>query len=228
MAEKPWVASVIGNLMAPGRDEPVSPQMEGKLNIPIGKDELGNQQYLTSLGLPFESLNFIPNLSADLSQAGRQVEQNIVGSSQPLLKTALAATFGEDPYFGTPFQSYTKVGGQDLGPVGGTINTLLGTGLPGAVPIQGLLGTASKVGDERTSLGEKAVNLLTGARVTSVDPDKALQQRLQSYLETRPDVSQFRSFFQKDESPDTQELLTALKEAQQKIKAKKAALVPVN
>ncbi len=224
MAEKPWIASAIANLMAPGRDEPVSPQMQGKLNIPIGEDEQGNRQYISNLGLPFESLNFLPNLSADINQAGRQVQQNIVGSSQPLLKTALAATFGEDPYFGTPFQSYTKIGGQDLGRVGGTINTLLGTGLPGAVPVQGLIGMGGKTTDDRTSLGEKAVNLLTGARIASVDPDQALQQRLQAYLETRPDIGQSRVFYDKGGDVDAQELLRELAEARKAIKEKKKAL----
>ncbi len=228
MAEKPWIASVIGNLMSPGRDEPVNAQMEGKLNIPIGRDERGNKQYITSLGLPFETLGTIPNPSANLSQFGRQVEQNIVGSSQPLLKSAFAAVSGEDPYFGTPFQSYQRVAGQDLGQVGGSINTLLGTGLPGATPIQGLLGTAGKLADERTSLGETAANLLTGSRITSVDPNKALQQRLQSYLETRPDIQQYRGFFQTDKNPDTQALLDAMKAAHKKIKDEKKAQASVN
>jgi hypothetical protein len=228
LAERPYVLSGIANLSGGSEGEPLPPWMEGKINIPLGQDEQGNQQVLANLGLPVEALNWLPNPSADLNQFGRQVQQNQAGSLQPLLKTGVAAITGEDPMFGTPFGSYTKVGGQDLGRPGAAINQLLGTGLPGASAISGLLGMGSKVTDDRTSLGDKAINLLTGAKVTSVDPDVALRQRLQSYLENNPNVQQFRTFFQNSEDDDTQGLIKALTDAKKRIKDKQAAAVPVN
>ncbi len=228
MAEKPWLASAVANAYAPGRDEPVSPMMEGKLNIPIGQDEQGNRQYLSSLGLPLESLGAIPNFSASPLQAGREVEQNIIGATNPLLRMAYSYTAGRDPVFGSTPGSYTKVAGQDMGKVGGAINQLLGTGFGPAIAAQQLAGQVGRFTDDRTSLGDLALNQLTGARVQSVDPDRAIQQRLQSLLERDPSIGQFRQFYSKGEDDKTAEgLLEALQNAKKSIKAKQKALVPV-
>lgn len=228
LAEKPIVTSALANLSGGSSGDPIPPWMEGKINIPIGQDEQGNQQYIANLGLPVEALGWLPNPSADIAQFGRQVQQGQGGSLQPLLKTGLAVATGEDPYFGTPYGGYSKVAGQDLGRPGAVINQLLGTGLPGASAISGLLGTGSKAIDDRTSLGEKAANLLTGVKVASVDPDMALRQKLQSHLESRPDIQQFRQFFQANPDDQTQELLKSLSEAKARIKAKQQAAVPVD
>ncbi len=229
MAEKPYLASAVGNAYAQGRDEPVLPQMEGKLNLPFGTDEEGNRQYLSSLGLPFESLSAIPNFSASPLQAGRQIEQNIVGATSPLLKMAYAYTSGRDPMFGTAPGSYQKVAGQDLGRVGGAINQLLGTGLGPAVAAGQLASKVGQFSDPRTSLGELALNQLTGARVQSVDPNRAIEQRLQSLLERDPTIGQFRSFYSKGpDDTNADDLLSALQNAKQAIKAKQKAAMPVN
>jgi len=229
MAEKPWIASVIGNAYASGRDEPVMPQMEGRLNLPLGLDEEGNRQFLTNLGLPFESANIIPNLSANPLQAGRQVEQNLVGASSPLLKLAYSYTSGRDPYFGSTPGSYSKVGGQDLGAAGSIINQLLATGVSPAITAQNLLGNVGKLTDDRTSALETATNLLTGARVQSVDQDRALQMRLQALLERDPSIGQFRNFYSRGEDDvDAADLLQELADARKAIKEKKKALANVN
>ena len=226
MAEKPWLASTVANAYAPGRDEPVSPMMEGKLNIPLGEDEQGNRQYLSNLGLPFESLSMLPNFSANPLQTGRDVEQSVVGSLTPLLKTAYAYTTGQDPTFGSTPGSYTKVAGQDLGAVGGFLNQLAGTGIAPLTAAQQIASLAGRATDDRTTIGEKVLNNLTGARVQSVDPDRAIQQRLQSYLERSPDIGQFRTFFSQD--PDAQELLRNLAEARKALKEKQKAAASVN
>lgn len=226
LAEKPALASAAANLYAQGRDEPVSPFMEGKLNLPIGTDEQGNRQYIGGLGLPIEALSILPNPSANPLQFGRDIEQNIVGSSSPLLKLAYAYTSGRDPVFGSMPGSYSKVAGQDLGQAGSILNQLIGTGVAPAVAFQQLAGTAGKFADERTSLPETAVNLLTGARIQSVDPQRAIQQRLQAFLERSPDIGQFRSFYSQD--PDAQELIQNLTSARKALKEKQKDLAPVN
>jgi hypothetical protein len=230
LAEKPALASTVANLYAQGRDEPVLPHMEGKVNIPIGMDEQGQRQYLTSLGLPFESLSALPNLSANPLQAGRDIEQNIVGATSPLLKMAYAYTSGRDPLFGSAPGSYTKVAGQDLGEAGGIMNQVLGTGLGPAVAAGQLAGKVGQFSDPRTNLGDLALNQLTGARIQSVDPDRAIQQRLQSALERDPSVAQFRTFYERGGGEDAtvQEMLTALKTAKDRQKEKQKAMAPVN
>ncbi len=228
LAEKPALASTVANLYAQGRDEPVMPHMEGRLNIPIGEDEQGNRQYLSNLGLPFESLSMLPNLSASPLQAGRDVEQNIVGATSPLLKMAYAYTSGRDPMFGSAPGSYTKFAGQDLGATGGVLNQLLGTGLAPAVTAGQLAGKVGQFTDPRTSLSDLALNQLTGARVQSVDPDRAIQQRLQAYLERDPTIGQFRTFYDKGDDVDAQQLLQNLTDARKALKAKQKAMANVN
>lgn len=230
LAEKPALASTVANLYAQGRDEPVLPQMEGKVNIPIGMDELGQRQYVSNLGLPFESLSALPNLSANPLQAGRDIEQNIVGATSPLLKMAYAYTSGRDPVFGSAPGSYTRVAGQDLGEAGGILNQLLGTGLGPAVAAGQLAGKVGQFTDPRTNLGDLALNQLTGARIASVDPDRAIQQRLQSALERDPSVATFRTFYERSGGEDatTQEMLSALKTAKDRQKEKQKAMAPVN
>ncbi len=228
LAENPLALSAMANLSGGSRGEALPPYLEGKINIPFGRDEQGNKQVISNLGLPVEALGWLPNPSADLSQVGRQLEQNQVGSSHPLLKTLFSTVSGEDPYFGTPYGSYSKVGGVDLGKPGAALNQLLGTGLPGASALSGALGFGSKVTDDRTSTGEKLANLLTGAKIASIDPDVALRQKLQEYLANNPNISQFRSFYQTDKTDEGQALIHELQQAKKRIKDKKADIVPVN
>ena len=223
MAERPAIASAVGNLYAQGRDEPVLPNMEGKVNIPIGVDEQGNRQYLSNLGLPFEALSALPNLSASPLQAGRQFEQNVIGASQPLLKAAYSYASARDPYFGSVPGSYSRVAGQDLGQTGAILNQLLNTGIPFSSAITSPLGVAGKALDERTSLPEMAVNQLTGARVQTVDPSRAIRDRLQALLERSPTINQYRDFYAKPGDEDALALLQAYQDAKASIKAQKKA-----
>lgn len=222
LAKNPGVAGGLSRALEQDPDQQVYPYMEGKLNLPIGNDAQGNAQFISGLGLPFEALNQIPNPSADLSQFGRQIQQDVVGSSQPLLKSGLAAVFGEDPYFGTPYGSYEKapiVG--NAGDAGRAYNKLSGTGL--IQPLDTPLRMIDKAIDPRRDGLTKGLDLLTGANVVSVDQDRALQQRLQETLQQSPDVAQYRGFFDKSKDPQTQALLQAYSQVKARVKAKRLA-----
>ena len=222
------LVSGLSQLYGSGNGDPVSPEMEGNVNIPIGRDEQGNRQYLTSLGLPFEALGMIPNFSANPLQAGRQFEKNVIGSLHPLLKTAYSYSAGHDPYFQTAPGSYTKVGGQDLGQAGSIINQVLGTGAPFASAAQGVFGTIGNAVDEKKSAGERLFNYVSGAKIKSVDPDRAAQSRIRSYLERDPSVGKYNVLYNKNQDEDVQSLLSNLKDAKKAIKEKQKALMPVN
>ncbi len=223
LIEKPWLAVGMSSLMTEKEGQPVYPYMEGKLNIPLGVNEQGQQNYLSGTRLPFESLGMIPNPSGSLQQTGRDLARIGVGSSQPLLKTAFAAIAGKDPYFDTPFGSYSKVAGQDLGGFGRAYNIAAGAGL--AQPLAEPLRLASKLSDDRTTPAMKAIDLLTGANVVSVDENKALQQRLSDYLKRNPNVQSYESLFSKSDDPETKALLAQLHEARKRIKASKKSAV---
>lgn len=223
LSEKPYLASALANAMSSGGDDqPIYPFMEGKLNIPLGGD-----QYVSGLGLPFEALGSIPNPSASLRDFGRQVEQNVVGSSQPLLKGAFATVSGESPYFGTEFGSYDRmpvVG--SAGGLGRLYNEATEFGLPGLTPADQLARTVGKATDDRRGLGVKALDLLTGANVVDVDPDRAMQQRLTEALASDPTVLQARTPINTSRDPDTAELikqLRAIKHRQKQARMAEAA-----
>lgn len=220
LAEKPYVATALSSVYG-GANGPIYPFMEGKADIPLGQDANGDQEYIAGTRLPFESLSNIPNPSADLMDFGRQVEQNVVGSSNPLLKTAYSAVSGKDPYFDMPYGTYGKVAGVDLGSAGRQYNKLANTGA--IQPIDSLLQTLGTATGDKT-LGAKALNLLGGVNVASVDESKALQRQLEDYLKRNPEVGQYTSFFSTDpEAEKLNGILEDLKAAKATNKAKKKA-----
>lgn len=219
IAEKPWVGVGLSQVMQ-DRGDPVYPWMEGKTNIPIGSDEEGNDQYITGLGLPFEALNMVPNPSGSLEDFGRDVERGIVGSANPLLKSAFSMIAGEDPYFQTPYGSYDKIPGiGNAGDVGQLYNQVAQTGL--IQHLDSLLRTIGQATDPRHDTLTRLLDSLTGINVASVDPDRALQQQLQRALESNPDVQQYHSFFDRSKDPETMALLQQFAEAKKKVKAKR-------
>lgn len=214
--QKPMVVGALSRALGEHED-PVYPYMEGKLNIPVGKDEQGGNQYLTSLGLPFETLNAIPDLSAGPMQIGEDLRHNEVGAANPLLKTAYAALSGRDPYFDTPFGSYSKFPGNiEGGAAGRAYNTLAGTGA--IQPLASNLQTIGKLIDDRTSLAEKGLGLLTGAKIQSVDPNRAATQQLAAQLQADPNVRQSVTYYSQDPDDSTDRLLRAWKQAKAKPK----------
>lgn len=206
-----------------GEDAPVYPYMQGKTRIGYGEDTMGNPLYLSGLGLPVEALDVIPNFSDDMRVSGRDVQSGLLSSTQPLLKTAAAFTTGEDPYFGTAFGSYSKlpiVG--EAGDAGRYINMALGTGIgePFGAGIVRQIGQAT---DERKPGMARALDLLTGAKLTAVDPDIAQARVISDYLESRPDVSQYRTFYKGEDDPEFSALMSEMAAAKKRAKDAKAA-----
>ncbi len=215
LAEQPWVAGTLGRGLVGNHDEEVYPYMEGRLNLPLGKDETGNAEYASGFGLPFESLNMIPS-------SFRDVERNVVGSSSPPLKSLFAAVSGEDPYFETPYGSYGKVPlVGEAGAAGRAYNVLAGAGA--IQPLDSPLRLLDKAMSDKTSPAMKALDLLTGANVVSVDPDRALQQQLTQELQQNPQITQYRGFYANGNDGPTEALLKKYQAAKARLKAKRAA-----
>lgn len=213
-AEQPAVAAGIGHALnsAQDPDTPIYPYMEGKLNVPLGTDAQGNQSFATGFGLPFESLNMIPT-------SFRDVKRNVIGASSPALKTAYGLVTGEDPYFESPFGQYDKVPlAGNAGDLGRGYNLLTGAGLN---PVDAPLRQLDKALNADRSVPIRALDLLTGANVVTVDPDRALQQQLQAKLKASPDVAQYRGFYNRSKDPQAQALLEAYNGAKARAKAKR-------
>ncbi len=223
-AENPWAVSALSHGMdALSGDGSTTPSwMDNKLNIPIGEGEDGNQEYVTNLGLPFESLGMIPNLSGDLSSIGRDLRRGVVSQANPIVKTAYGALTGEDPYFESSFGSYSKIPTYgEAGDIGQAYNVAAGTGL--IQPIDSALKLIDKATDSRKGGLAKALDLGLGAGVVSVDEDQALAQRLQQELASNPDVGKFESYFDAENDPEIKALIKAYLEAKKRGKAKRSA-----
>ncbi len=127
------------------------------LAVPLGGDE-NNRRYLTSLGLPFESADFMRSGPG----AAQQNLMNILGQANPLLKAPLE--------FATNKQFFS---GRDMSELYSQ------TGVPGLdqlisnSPLSRFASTIRTILDPRKSIAAKATNLLTGARLTDVDFAKA-------------------------------------------------------
>jgi hypothetical protein len=165
-----------------------------------------------------------PNPSANPLDFGRQIERTVVSSLSPPLKTAYGLVSGEDPFSEQPFLSYDKaplVG--HAGNAGRAYNALAGTGM--IQPLDSPLRLVDKAVDPRRSAVVKALDLLTGANVQSVDPDRAEQMRINELLTRNPQVHQYRTFYQQadDKDEDVMAQLEALRGASKRLRQKRTA-----
>lgn len=217
--------NIAEKLYGGNRDAVVPPYMQGAPLLDIGKDEAGDRQFITSLGMPWEALGQLPNPSDDLMTFLKQTRQDIVGSSNPALKTGLSAVMGVDPYFGTPFASFDKApyalqaaGVPEHGAIGRAYNVLAGSGA--IQPISSPLSVISNVLDPRTSAGETALNVASGIKIKSVDEDRALQQLVEEKLKADPSIQRYEALYAYSPDPGQQELLDELKRVKQQIREK--------
>lgn len=222
IARKPGVAVGVSQLFGGTPDEPVSPWIADQPSFRVGNDEEGNSLFATSLGLPVEALNFLPNLSDKPMSAGRDIERSVIGSSQPMLKSLYGYVSGRDPFFGSTYGSYDKtpyiiqaLGAPESGELARLYHEAAGTGL--LQPLETALTTADRLSDPRMSTTEKMLNALTGVRLASSDPDRAMIQILQERLARDPKARKFTKYY--GESPE----IDALKAAQKRAKEKRQA-----
>ena len=225
LSTKPAVAAAAGPLFydSSGDNDPIYPYMSGQSRIGVGQDTAGNNLYLTGFGLPMESINSVPNLSGNLAETGRSLSHVVLSSSHPAIKTGVGIVTGRDPFFGTKFGSYDKlpiVG--HAGGVGRAVNIAAGTGLLDPLGF-GLARQIGNVVDDTKPLEARALDLATGAKLTAVDPDVAERQAISNYLDTRPDVSQYKTFYKQEDDAEFTSLMQALREAKARSKEKKLA-----
>lgn len=155
-----------------GKDPGFVPDWIGSgLAAPIGPEKEGTQRFLSGLGLPVE----------DLAQFANPLQMTL-GAINPLAKYGLEQLTGKQFYSGRDLdQLYSR------------------TGLPQPVenllmnsPAGRFITTGGTLADSRKGVLAKALNTLTGVRISDVDMDKARRQAGQEYLERmlrgRPNV----------------------------------------
>jgi hypothetical protein len=229
LSETPVAAIALNPLFGQGPKNPLYQYMQGKVNIPLGKDTQGNDQYISGLGLPVESLAQVPIPGGDIWSMPQAFRRDVIGQLNPTLKTAFAFASGQDPYFETPFGSFNKtpavaqaLGAPARSDVARDYNLAAGTGL--IQPLASAVNMADVATDARTTLGEKAIDSLSGASVVSVDEKVAEQQLIQNYLRHHPEVQQYTSFYTKDDNPQVKALTQELAQLRQQRKQQPAGV----
>jgi hypothetical protein len=203
LARHPVAGVAAGQLFNDDEGLPKYPWLDRNISIPTGVDEQGHPTYITSMGLPIEGMTAIPGFNAD------DFYRDTIGQIQPLAKSAFAWGVNKDPFTGQAYGQYDKLFGEHRGQLGRIANNIKGTGL--IQPIAGPLGQAEQMSSDKTGLGEKALQYLTGTRFVSVDPELATQQRLEEYLSAHPEVKKsVQPYLEK--GSDNQELLDVIHE----------------
>jgi hypothetical protein len=207
-------------------EEPLMPWIADQPSFKVGEDKEGLGQYVTSLGLPVEALSMIPNPSGGLREFGRDVERSVIGSANPLLKTAYGLTTGREPYFGTKYGSYAKtpyiaqaLGAPESSETARLYHQLVGTGLLQMIKTpENML---SRVADPRMNSLEKALSLLSGVRIASNDPDRAAMLMLQEQLQFDPQAKTYTTYY--GGSVSTEKMIKLLRKYQDRVKEKREA-----
>ncbi len=134
--------------------------------IPLGSEEGGVRKYLSDAGvLPIENLNDMFRLGRGPLDTLTQTGMSLAGQLNPLVKAPAEIISNRQFYTGRPLD--------ELRPGMGSFGSGLLSQLEMNSPAARAFSTLQKATDERKTLPEVAANLLTGAKVTSVDVDKA-------------------------------------------------------
>lgn len=212
---------------AGGQGTVLPPWLANQAAIDLGvEDREGNPLVLSGLGIPAETLRFIPATTNPFELG--ETARDVVASTQPLVKGAFTFTTGRDPFFGskplsfdrTPFTAQA-LGAPERSEAGRIFNFVRQLGA--TAPFEGLIGQSEKIADPRKGAGPKLLNLLTGTSAVSVDEDRAVQQVLEQKLARDPSVRSVETLFATSDDPETKALLERLQATRARIRARRKA-----
>jgi hypothetical protein len=175
--------------------------------IPVGEEQGGTQRYLAKLGLPFEEalerLQFrgyeLPNGRVVTAPSFGQTTQRLLGQAGPLVKLPLEMAFDTQLHTGRRLSDlYTKglAGGYGLIPeeYAQPLSELVA-----GSPLSRFVSTADRLQDPRKGVGAKALNFLTGFKLTDVDQEKQrdieARRVLERLLRSDPRVAEFTNYY---------------------------------
>ena len=205
--ERPRVLSPLVASSRRGDTGIVPPWVQEQPHFRLGKDVQGKAAYLAGLGTPFEDIN-----AFWAGSLGRTLEKAI-GQTTPPVKAVYEGASERDPFFGRAIQDYkretpvssllpdvlagrkvrTTKTGQQIPEVSPNLNYVLQH-----LPWSRQISMANVLFDARKATWHKAISLLTGARVVSVDEDAELRKLILAYLKRKAeegDVGEFSRFF---------------------------------
>ncbi len=156
------------------------------LALPLGgRDEQGNQRFLTGLGLPFEELGRIADNSPTAGGSLQRVLQKLLGATNPLIKGPLEFASGTQFYSGRNLDDlFDRTGFDQV-----LMNSPLGT----------VSRTASRFADPRKSVLDAVAGMVSPARINDADMNRARQiqgrRLLEEALRSNPDVRTFEQIY---------------------------------
>lgn len=155
-------------------------QVSSGIAAPIGAETDGQQRYLTHLGLGFEDLGNLAGPGGPL------------GLLNPLIKAPIESLTGRQ-----------LISGRDLADLHSRIGDTTGVTPPPLLenllmnsPAGRAIGTASTLVDPRKTIADKAMNTLTGARLSDVDVDASRRRAVMDALTSQlhgPGIRHFES-----------------------------------
>ena len=190
--------------------------LQGGLAIPVGgQDEEGMQTFLTQFGLPIEQLNYFHAGPRGLTKTGL----DLAGMLNPYLKAPAELLTGRQFYSDRDLRDLEG----RLGRIGESVGLLddpksVPLLLEQAVsnsPLARVVSSAGTLVDPRKSIPAKALNLLSGLRLSDVDlpQQEAIQTRnmIEEMLRGEPGVGLFQNIYVSPEDweklePEQQEL----------------------
>ena len=191
---------------------------EGAL-IPLGaRGEDGTQRYLTGLGLPFEDLK---NVASSGAHPVQRTAQKLAAQLNPLIRNPIEMATGMQFYSGRDLADlYARSGSPSLDP------------LLGMTPLQRPLNVLSTLADPRKGILGAATNLLSPARISDIDMNRAAQTQgrrlVEEELRLNPLVRSFENVYvpaaqRAQLSPEDMQLLQYYQLLEQRAKQNQAA-----
>lgn len=180
------------------------PELAGQVAIPVGKDEYGDQQYITSLGLPYEAAG---NLLGAATPTG--FRKAFLGGLNPLVRTAAETATGIQFWNGQPVAELTKAPAllaatglassyeAPSGRVVYTVPPFVNHWLLGAMPWNGFVRLFDSWLDD-TGFDVRLMNSATGVKIRTVEEHQAVKRVALEYLRQAfeaGDVQRIEKFF---------------------------------
>lgn len=141
-------------------------------SLPIPGGPEGNQRYISSFGLPIEdeSLKTIGSFAQGDFQRGIG---SLIGSSFPYLKSPLEVATNRSLYSGRPLEELQPYQWAKAGGLLDEQQARLLSEVIAGTPASRVASTVDKITDDRKGIAPKAINLLSGIRISDVDVLKA-------------------------------------------------------
>tara|TARA_Y100000593_G_scaffold94628_1_gene194744 strand:- start:4569 stop:7529 length:2961 start_codon:yes stop_codon:yes gene_type:complete len=200
-------------------DEATPDYVAGTASIPLGQKPDGSRSYITGLGLMNEP--FLQNFGG----GARGMMLNQISAMNPLIKAPLEEAFGKSAFQDRNIRDLDPVIGRTLSNIlqlsqnpsaaftGGETESVRPVRIPGAALLEPMIAnsplaraatTVRQLTDPRKSAGNKALNLLTGARMTDISPaaqEAIMRERLSQLMRSEGAKEFVRTYFQQD-SPE--------------------------